>query len=159
MKPLFDILQEKAKPVFESLQKKSKLQINTLNQNTKPLRSLEVNKKHAFAVVAILILGLVIFGYHYLGKIKTTATDSNSVSSQSGSQHQSAESLIRNYAKSKYGSGADVSVDAMGGAYQVMVRTRVVGGQYDGGINEATYTATVNTSSQEITSWELVSHN
>jgi len=103
-------------------------------------------------------LGLIILSALLSGCGKETGSGGGSNSSQSNS-HKSAQQLIKDYAKSKYGSGADVSVDAMGGAYQVLVRTRVVGGQYDGGINDATYTATVDTSSQKITSWELVSHN
>jgi len=107
---------------------------------------------------AICILG-IISGAN--DKEIGTGGGSNSHSSQSGSHHQSAESLIKDYAKAEYGSGADVEVEGpmYGGTYQVTVRTRVVGGQYDGGINDATYTATVDTSSQKVTSWELVNHN
>jgi len=90
-----------------------------------------------------------------------SSNSSGSPSSLPSNSHKSARQLIKDYAKERYGNGADVTVDGpmYGNSYQVLVRTRIVSGEYAGGIDDATYTATVNTSSQEITSWELVNHN
>ncbi len=111
------------------------------------------SKMHAFIIIGAIILGIAIYGFYDLKKIKTSG--GRETQSSANVSHKSAEQLIKDYAKDQYGSGANVEVDAMGGAYQVTVRTRVVGGQYDGGINDATYTVTVDTSSQAVTSWNL----
>jgi TM2 domain-containing membrane protein YozV len=116
-----------------------------------------VSPKMTWGIFAIAI----IIGIASNGQIDGGASSRGGSSSGYGSSHKTAKQLIVDYAKSHYGSGADVTVDGpmYGNSYQVLVRTRIVGGQYDGGIDDATYTVTVDTSSQEIKSWELVSHN
>lgn len=43
----------------------------TINKIMKRLRDLEISKKHAFIGITLIVLGIVVYGNHYLGKIKT----------------------------------------------------------------------------------------
>jgi ABC-type glycerol-3-phosphate transport system substrate-binding protein len=84
-----------------------------------------------------------------------------SASSHSTKYTKSARQLIQDYGKENYGRGADIEIEGpyAGDVYQVTVRTRIVGGADDGGINDSSFNVTVDESAQQVTSWKLYDHN
>jgi len=75
--------------------------------------------------------------------------------------HQSDNTLLKEYAKARHGKNAQVEIQGgfSGGSYQVIVRVQIASGQYAGGYDRFSYTATVDSSAQRVTSWELYEHN
>lgn len=79
----------------------------------------------------------------------------------SNTSHKSDNTLLKEYAKARHGNNAQVEIQGgfYGSSYQVIVRVQIASGQYAGGYDRFSYTATVDSSSQRVTSWELYEHN